>query len=133
MSEPRRDSVLTDYSLPKPDHPLGESEKSSTAMKGMDHSTMGDMPTMKGMDHSTMGDMPTMKHDATSVGSGTEPSMESPPVATKEGASVPGALYTCPMHPEVVQEAPGRCPICDMRLIPKTENPESTKGEKKDE
>jgi Cu+-exporting ATPase len=27
-------------------------------------------------------------------------------------------LYTCPMHPEVIQEAPGSCPICGMDLVP---------------
>ncbi len=27
-------------------------------------------------------------------------------------------LYTCPMHPEVVQEGPGTCPICGMALEP---------------
>jgi len=25
--------------------------------------------------------------------------------------------YVCPMHPEVVQEGPGRCPKCGMRLV----------------
>jgi len=30
------------------------------------------------------------------------------------------ALYTCPMHPEVVQTGPGSCPICGMALEPKT-------------
>jgi Cu+-exporting ATPase len=29
-----------------------------------------------------------------------------------------GTLYTCPMHPEVVQEGPGACPICGMALEP---------------
>ena len=39
-------------------------------------------------------------------------------------------IYTCPMHPEVVREAPGSCPICGMALEPQTvtledeENPE---------
>jgi Cu+-exporting ATPase len=38
--------------------------------------------------------------------------------------------YTCPMHPEVVRDAPGSCPICGMALEPRTasleqeENPE---------
>jgi Cu+-exporting ATPase len=31
---------------------------------------------------------------------------------------VPGAIYTCPMHPEVRQEGPGACPICGMALEP---------------
>ena len=30
----------------------------------------------------------------------------------------PGTLYTCPMHPEIVQEGPGNCPICGMALEP---------------
>jgi Cu+-exporting ATPase len=30
----------------------------------------------------------------------------------------PGALYTCPMHPEVRQVGPGTCPICGMALEP---------------
>ena len=27
--------------------------------------------------------------------------------------------YTCPMHPEIVQNEPGYCPICGMDLVPK--------------
>ncbi len=39
----------------------------------------------------------------------------------KRGAPEPvpqGTLYTCPMHPEIVQEGPGPCPICGMALEP---------------
>ena len=28
------------------------------------------------------------------------------------------AIYTCPMHPEIVQKGPGTCPICGMALEP---------------
>jgi Cu+-exporting ATPase len=28
------------------------------------------------------------------------------------------ARYTCPMHPEVVRDEPGSCPICGMALVP---------------
>src|SRR5215475_12345337 len=34
------------------------------------------------------------------------------------GAPVAGAVYTCPMHPEVRQEGPGACPRCGMALEP---------------
>ena len=43
-----------------------------------------------------------------------------------------GTLYTCPMHPEIVQEGPGTCPLCGMALEPampsleEGENPELT-------
>ena len=37
----------------------------------------------------------------------------------QEGASAPeGAIYTCPMHPEIRQTGPGSCPICGMALEP---------------
>jgi len=29
-----------------------------------------------------------------------------------------GAKYTCPMHPQIVRDAPGSCPICGMALVP---------------
>ena len=32
-------------------------------------------------------------------------------------------VYTCPMHPEVRQSAPGKCPKCGMTLIPAQETP----------
>jgi len=31
-------------------------------------------------------------------------------------------LYTCSMHPEIIREKPGKCPICGMDLIKKEEN-----------
>src|SRR5436853_1662969 len=32
--------------------------------------------------------------------------------------SLPGTIYTCPMHPEVRRVGPGNCPICGMALEP---------------
>ncbi len=38
-------------------------------------------------------------------------------------AAVPVALeYTCPMHPEIRKEQPGRCPECGMKLVPVEES-----------
>ena len=51
------------------------------------------------------------------------------PVESAEPVA-PGVIYTCPMHPEVRQPAPGSCPICGMGLEPlmpsldEEENPE---------
>ena len=36
----------------------------------------------------------------------------------KPAPAKPGAIYTCPMHPEVRQSGPGSCPICGMALEP---------------
>jgi len=33
-------------------------------------------------------------------------------------------LYTCSMHPEIVKDKPGDCPICGMKLVKKVENGE---------
>jgi membrane fusion protein, copper/silver efflux system len=32
------------------------------------------------------------------------------------------AIYTCPMHPQILRDAPGQCPICGMRLVKKGTN-----------
>ena len=47
-----------------------------------------------------------------------------------EPMATPGAMWTCPMHPQIRQEGPGTCPICGMALEPEepslddTPNPE---------
>src|SRR5690606_4338037 len=33
-------------------------------------------------------------------------------------APAPGRRWTCPMHPEIVRDAPGDCPLCGMALEP---------------
>lgn len=37
-----------------------------------------------------------------------------------------GAIYTCPMHPQIRQTGPGNCPICGMTLEPLTVTPETS-------
>ncbi len=41
-----------------------------------------------------------------------------PPTAAANGAVAEGTVYTCPMHPEIVRDGPGDCPICGMALEP---------------
>jgi len=43
-----------------------------------------------------------------------------PAAKAKEPEAPPGAIYTCPMHPEIRQVGPGNCPICGMALEPET-------------
>lgn len=38
------------------------------------------------------------------------------------------SLYTCPMHPEIIRDAPGSCPICGMDLI--SMNPNDSEDQK---
>src|SRR5262245_64059961 len=40
-----------------------------------------------------------------------------PPPAVTAGSKIE---WTCPMHPEIVRDAPGNCPICGMALEPRT-------------
>ncbi len=50
--------------------------------------------------------------------------------APRPAEAAPGAIYTCPMHPEIRQDHPGNCPKCGMTLEPvmpeldEAENPE---------
>src|SRR5690349_12181325 len=37
--------------------------------------------------------------------------------ASQQGVKA-GVIYTCPMHPQIRQPAPGNCPICGMALEP---------------
>ena len=41
-------------------------------------------------------------------------------IAPRKKIQTSGTEYTCPMHPEVVRNAPGFCPICGMALEPRT-------------
>ena len=49
----------------------------------------------------------------------TASSSWTPPVPANRPAPA-GTRYTCPMHPEIVRDRPGACPICGMALEPMT-------------
>jgi Cu+-exporting ATPase len=42
------------------------------------------------------------------------------PDSSSSSALTAGAnpQWTCPMHPEILRDAPGDCPICGMALVP---------------
>ncbi|HZO91684.1 MAG TPA: heavy metal-binding domain-containing protein [Chthonomonadaceae bacterium] len=40
------------------------------------------------------------------------------PGAVAPRTEAPGTVYTCPMHPEVRSDKPGKCPKCGMDLVP---------------
>src|SRR5262245_26527001 len=50
---------------------------------------------------------------------------------TDPGSRVPAqsTKWTCPMHPEIVRDAPGSCPICGMALEPMTITAEEPENE----
>jgi P-type Cu+ transporter len=65
-------------------------------------------------------------HHHTSAREHHSPSAAAPPVSMRATK----VEWTCPMHPQIVRDAPGSCPICGMALEPRTvqvteqENPE---------
>ena len=54
---------------------------------------------------------------------------ETPAPAPAKGEKIE---YTCPMHPEVIRDAPGFCPICGMALEPRTVTVEEDNAELND-
>ena len=44
----------------------------------------------------------------------------SPSASQVAPAPAPATQWTCPMHPQIVRDEPGNCPICGMALEPKT-------------
>jgi len=54
-----------------------------------------------------------------------EPARYLSPAAVKAAPAAQGAIYTCPMHPQIRKVGPGSCPICGMALEPETVDAEA--------
>jgi ssDNA-binding Zn-finger/Zn-ribbon topoisomerase 1 len=89
-------------------------------MQGMDHSKMqgggGSSPQggqeMQGMDHSKMQGMQGEPGAQMPAGKPMNPSEKE----TAKDVAAKG-YYTCPMHPEIRADKPGKCPKCGMALV----------------
>lgn len=105
---------------------------------GLDHPANPDSPVANAQSFAG-----TLAVDATSTS--IQPTPMTDPHAGHDmmghkGHAMPGAkaptdskgLYWCPMDPEVVQEGPGKCPICGMKLKPKPAEMEMKGGMKHD-
>ena len=42
---------------------------------------------------------------------------------TEQASTAPKQLYTCSMHPQIIEDHPGNCPICGMHLIKMNQQP----------
>ncbi len=50
------------------------------------------------------------------------PAMFGAPSSPPNAAPIPppgSVVYVCPMHAQIVRDAPGTCPICGMTLVPR--------------
>ena len=62
-------------------------------------------------------DRPTGEPGAVDRGPATPRSSDASPATRKSAEGK--VMYTCPMHPEVIQDKPGKCPKCGMNLVEK--------------
>ncbi|HQT42725.1 MAG TPA: efflux RND transporter periplasmic adaptor subunit [Halothiobacillus sp.] len=63
-----------------------------------------------------------MSDGAASGLNGAKPAVTNQPAtASVKTAAEPKLVtkYTCPMHPQIIEDHPGHCPICGMTLVPK--------------
>ena len=42
--------------------------------------------------------------------------------APQEQSHEHATTYTCTMHPEIIRDKPGNCPICGMKLVPRKDS-----------
>ena len=57
---------------------------------------------------------------------------DTPAMGDAGPAAASAARWTCPMHPEIVRDAPGDCPLCGMALVPAASAAETDDSELRD-
>ena len=83
-------------------------------MEGMKHSGSGKETSHAPSEHGHF------THHGGQQGAAPQPGAKESGGAVSGGASPETKdLYTCPMHPEVIQNKPGNCPKCGMKLVKK--------------
>jgi len=82
-------------------------------MSGMKHDMDGMLRDTKGIQHQT---------PPTQPGQSAAPSAPRFTPTSFPATTQSSAVYTCPMHPEVISDKPGKCPKCGMKLVQKGES-----------
>jgi hypothetical protein len=95
-------------------HPMGEEPKSATERGGPDLSFHVE-PDRAGYQMFFLQVQIGGKDKFAAFGVDVKPAAS----AASPRSSSPEAVYVCPMHPEVTQNAPGKCPKCKMALVKK--------------
>ena len=49
-------------------------------------------------------------------------------ISKVENTRIEAPVYTCPMHPQIIKEKPGECPVCGMDLVKKVPNAAALKS-----
>ena len=105
-----------DPMVPLPGEPAAGGHEGMAGMAGMDHGATGH-EGMAGMDHGDAG-MSGMRNDHDAMAGSDAAETPAPAEAPAAESSAP-AVWTCPMHPDVHEGGPGKCPICGMKLFEK--------------
>jgi len=123
--------VVRDQTTQEVEKALSTTEEEVKSAQSMHHD-MQNMPGMK-QDETQHGGHAEMQHGASEPSDKkkmaeemkkTSDEMKATSDAMKRKSDelkTEGAIYTCPMHPQVRADKPGKCPICGMTLVKKKE------------